>query len=159
MDRKNPKLYPVVVVTGIALITLLFISYYNFSKPEELGTGGPDRSFLDRVVDKIRGTDEPEGEIDDLAAQDVREGIEEVAGASTSKNTTTVWIATDYKQGEIKTGNYRVQKGDTLWEIAEAVYGDGSQWYRILEANKDSIGFLPNGSQALIVTGQSLQIP
>ena len=70
-----------------------------------------------------------------------------------------MWIATDYTQGDIKNGQYVVKRGDTLWEIAEAVYGNGSQWHRILDANKDSVGFLPNGSQALIVTGQILLIP
>jgi hypothetical protein len=30
-----------------------------------------------------------------------------------------------------------IRSGDTLWDIAVAVYGDGSQWPRIYEANKD----------------------
>lgn len=69
------------------------------------------------------------------------------------------WEATDYVGGEIKAGNYQVQKGDTLWEIAEAVYGDGTQWVRILDANSGNIGFLPSGQQALIMSGQTLVIP
>lgn len=68
------------------------------------------------------------------------------------------WRATDYVKGDIKTGNYRVQQGDTLWEISEAVYGSGFEWHKILNANKSKIGFLPNGSQALIEVGQILVI-
>ncbi|MBI2414672.1 LysM peptidoglycan-binding domain-containing protein [candidate division WWE3 bacterium] len=71
----------------------------------------------------------------------------------------TRWVANDYVKGDIKNGDYKVVSGDTLWEIAEAVYGDGTQWTKILEANSKDIGFLPNGSQALITVGQVLQIP
>ena len=69
------------------------------------------------------------------------------------------WVATDYKQGDISKGNYTVKSGDTLWEIAEAVYGDGTQWVNILNANSSSIGYLPSGQQALIFPGQVLVIP
>ena len=70
-----------------------------------------------------------------------------------------VWTAIDYKQGDIGKGKHVVQEGDTLWEIAEAVYGDGSMWTNILAANADSVGFLANGQQALIYTGQTITIP
>ena len=65
----------------------------------------------------------------------------------------------DYKHGDIKSGSYVVQDGDTLWEIAEAVYGNGAQWTQILNANSSSIGHLPSGQQALIWSGQTLNIP
>ncbi len=34
---------------------------------------------------------------------------------------------------------YTVKGGDTLWAISERFYGDGSQWPRIHEANRDLI--------------------
>ena len=34
---------------------------------------------------------------------------------------------------------YEIQKGDTLWAIAKKEYGDGKQWKRIYEFNKDVI--------------------
>lgn len=73
-------------------------------------------------------------------------------------NQTGVWRATDYVKGDINAGTYQVKLGDTLWEIAEAVYGDGAQWTTILSKNSTSVGFLPDGSQALIVPGQFLTI-
>jgi nucleoid-associated protein YgaU len=38
-------------------------------------------------------------------------------------------------------GDYVVESGDTLWKISSKsdVYGDGSQWSRIFEANKEAI--------------------
>lgn len=69
------------------------------------------------------------------------------------------WMATDYAKGDLKVGSYQVKQGDTLWEIAEAVYGSGFKWKKILAENKSKIGFLKNGSQALIRPGQILTIP
>ncbi len=44
-------------------------------------------------------------------------------------------------EGEVRvdTRDYVIQKGDTLWDIAEKEYGDGKQWKRIYEFNKDVI--------------------
>lgn len=52
-------------------------------------------------------------------------------------------------------GTYTVVKGDCLWKIAAAFYGDGSLWRTIYEANKSVIGGNPN----LIYPGQVLIIP
>jgi nucleoid-associated protein YgaU len=49
---------------------------------------------------------------------------------------------------------YTVQAGDTLGKIAQELYGDGSRWNEIYEANKDQIAD-PN----VIEVGQELKIP
>jgi LysM repeat protein len=49
---------------------------------------------------------------------------------------------------------YTVQAGDTLTKIAEALYGDGSLWTIIFEANKKT---LKNPDK--IMVGQELKIP
>ena len=47
-----------------------------------------------------------------------------------------------------------VQEGDSLWEIADAVYGDGHFWTQIYEENKERIGEDAN----LILLGTDLEI-
>jgi len=85
--------------------------------------------------------------------------LEKAEGTAMRIKLSGKWQATDYEKGDIGVGSYEVKLGDTLWEIAEAVYGDGFQWNKILNLNKEKIGFLPNGSQALIFPGQVLIIP
>jgi nucleoid-associated protein YgaU len=145
-------------LVGIFLITVLFISYNKFLNATpttgfENGTS-KELSIIDKLKDKFAKKEDRVGVIDNMAAQDSRD--ETIAGAYNSRGE---WIATDYTKGDIQSGQYVVKQGDTLWEIAEAVYGDGSQWHKILDANKQSVGFLPNGSQALIIIGQTLLIP
>ena len=50
---------------------------------------------------------------------------------------------------------YTVKAGDCLWAIAKKVYGKGSDYTKIYNANKGTIGSNPN----LIFAGQVLTIP
>lgn len=54
-----------------------------------------------------------------------------------------------------KPETYTVVGGDTLWEIARRIYGDGSRWPEIYAVNEDVVGPDPN----LIVPGQVFRIP
>ena len=49
---------------------------------------------------------------------------------------------------------YVIQKGDTLWKIAEKAYGDGSKYNRIVDVNREVIRD-PNK----IFPGQKIRIP
>ncbi|MBT8047969.1 MAG: LysM peptidoglycan-binding domain-containing protein [Xanthomonadales bacterium] len=49
---------------------------------------------------------------------------------------------------------YTVQSGDTLWKISEEIYGNGSKYMKIFEANTD---LLENPDR--IFPGQKLVIP
>ena len=49
---------------------------------------------------------------------------------------------------------YTVEAGDSLWKIAEKIYGDGSKWNRIYQNNRDVIR-----RPGLIMPGQVLKLP
>jgi nucleoid-associated protein YgaU len=66
------------------------------------------------------------------------------------------WTANNYSHGDIKGPSYTVVSGDTLWEISEAVYGTGTSWHQIADAN--NVSYLSNGNP-LIIPGQILTIP
>jgi len=59
-------------------------------------------------------------------------------------------------QEEMKAATYTVQKGDTLFGIAQKMYGNGYRWGEIDRANK--VGRLFNGNP-LILEGSTLTIP
>ena len=80
---------------------------------------------------------------------------EEPAGADLSTNVggdEPVANANEFAPTDSET--YTVQSGDTLWKISEHVYGDGSNYMKIFEANTD---LLENPDQ--IFPGQELIIP
>lgn len=49
---------------------------------------------------------------------------------------------------------YEIQKGDSLWKIAKSFYGNGNDYPRIFEANKEVIK-----DPDLIFPGQKIRIP
>lgn len=57
---------------------------------------------------------------------------------------------------------YTVADGDTLFAIAQRVYGDGNQWHRILAANQAALGNdptqLPVGT-ALVMPSAPQEVP
>lgn len=56
---------------------------------------------------------------------------------------------------DVGDGLYVVGPGDSLWSIAEKVFGDGSQWARIAKYNEDQV----TGTGDLIHVGWTLKIP
>ncbi len=86
--------------------------------------------------------------------------VEPVKTETISKTNDTQVISTvnDYKSGDIKSGKYVVKAGDTLWEIAEAVYGSGFEWQTIANANPNAVYMLSNGNVGINV-GVTLTIP
>jgi nucleoid-associated protein YgaU len=141
------------VIGGIFILGLVFATYTYFNKTPDIleENGAKTENSLDKIKEMISNK---------LGGEDEKEGVEAAELDEESVvSPDMLWVATDYQEGDIGGDTHTVLNGDTLWEIAEAAYGDGFEWVKILEANADSIGYLPDGSQALIVPGQVLVLP
>ncbi len=147
-NKKEGKDGLSLIIGGIFILTLAFATYNYFNKGREVKEdNNENESIFERQLGDLNGdgiTEKRDGEALGVGGPDMEQ---------------PTWFANDYEEGDIEGKTYTVTEGDTLWEIAEAVYGSGFEWNRILEANKDSIGFLPNGTQALIIPGQVLDLP
>lgn len=65
-----------------------------------------------------------------------------------------VEVVTETVATEAEKRTYTVKSGDSLWKISEAMYGEGSKYMKIFEANSD---LLENPDR--IFPGQELVIP
>ena len=159
------------IIGGLFVLALVFATYSYFNRSNTL-----DQDVKSGSAER---TDEDKGKEASSLGERLRElfsankdedtdvlgkggPIDMVDKEETGTETYSVfeqWVATDYEQGDIKGGIHKVESGDTLWEIAEARYGNGAEWTKILEANSSDIGFLPSGQQSLIVPGQALVLP
>ncbi len=150
---------------GVLVVVAGFLVYNYFSRVgrkaepeisqeaavfEEEGINIPEPGETTQEPSPTTQEETPTGEETTTPSEEVAQEAGVVAGT---------WTARDLAPNSIGNGSYTVQAGDTLWEIAEARYGSGFDWGKILEANKDIVGFLPNGSQALIEVGQTLVLP
>ena len=70
-------------------------------------------------------------------------GIEEVNAEEVSAPTQTIEVQ-----------YYEIKKGDSLWKIAKTVYGNGNDYPKIFEANREVIK-----DPDLIFPGQMIRIP
>ncbi|URJ85615.1 peptidoglycan-binding protein LysM [Pasteurella multocida] len=75
-----------------------------------------------------------------------------VAGITKVKVDKVVIVSGESLSGEDEF--YVIQKGDTLWKIAEKTYGNGSKYTAIVEANKEVIKDADK-----IFPGQKIRLP
>ena len=83
-----------------------------------------------------------------LSIPDVKPKVVAQANSANAPNTTISQTASDAISGT----TYTVQKGDSLWDIAQRAYGDGYKWTDIVKANNIS-------QPDLIFSGNELKIP
>src|SRR4030066_837097 len=160
------------IIGGLFVLALVFATYSYFNKNKENTNsitdttsqkqGSDSDTSLGDKIKELFNSQEDKGELNGEGAKTEKiqenQKLAQVEGTATQKNEgySGTWSANDYQKGEITGNSYIVKAGDTLWELAEAKYGNGYEWTKILEANTNQIGYLPGGEQALIVPGQSL---
>lgn len=157
------------IAAGVLVIIAGFLVYNYFARVGEKTEPEIGQESIALSEDELElpspeeivveeGTTSNEGVEEETATESQPEVAGEAAGVDLPA-TGGGWAPNDLAPNSVTEGSYTVQFGDTLWEIAEARYGSGFEWGKILEANKDSVGILPNGSQALIEAGQILTLP
>ena len=114
--------------------------------------GESERRNIVAVLSGIPGIESVEDHLVVASAADsgMTSGTEEDPVGSAAPVTAADDTGTD--EGELRT--YTVVSGDTLWKIAERMYGNGSGYMKIFEANT---GVLENPDR--ILPGQKLTIP
>ncbi|KXK07661.1 MAG: LysM peptidoglycan-binding domain-containing protein [Candidatus Dojkabacteria bacterium] len=150
-------------IKALLIVVIIIASFLLLLKVFEPQGEIPEEAASDQRSEQNEST-EPVNDDETLEPEEIPLAATETALLKAEKTQLLIsefgyWFATDYLEGDINPGIYEVSTGDTLWEIAEAAYGDGALWTLILDANSADIGFLANGSQALIVPGQLLNIP
>lgn len=116
---------------------------------------------------RLDGGSLPEGASGAVEIQNCLTGGEDIADFATfmegAKEAELWYCAADHAYPNLSwekesrfgyTVTVTVQEGDSLWEIAEAVYGDGHFWTRIYEQNKERIG----GDANLILSEMDLEL-
>ena len=150
------------VVGGLFILALVFAAYNYFSKSNQ-NANTLENTNTDQQTNTTLSSDTTQpGNLDGNGATSdntTSPATETNPAVTTPAPIPAVWTANVYNKGDIVGSSYTVKYGDTLWEIAVGVYGDGTQWTKILAANSSKVGFLPNGSQALIFSGQTLVLP
>ena len=164
LNTNKDKLALILAVLFVGALAFASYKYFNIADVKQ-GSGDITLSTsTTREPVAVDTGSNPSGAQIDLGAQTPTYGVNTITPFQKLSNTytqptQTTWIANNYNSGDIQKGSYTVKSGDTLWEIAEAVYGNGADWVKILNANSSSIGYLPNGQQALIMPGQILVLP
>ena len=103
-------------------------------------------------LNKMTSSEVESGQMLLLPDQTTDNSTQEIAQVDTE---TTGNVLADATSKETP-ATYTVQAGDTLWDIAEKIYGDPMKGTKIFEANR--LGRLPNGN-VLIHRGNVLVIP
>lgn len=116
-------------------------------RPEGMGKREPERPFdtspLEAVVGEPLPSDAAPIPLPESAgtppSSSVGKTESPVPPLPTSSSSAPSTLSPGTPPTSVAGRKYTIQYGDTLWTIAQTQYGDGSQWKRIYEANREQI--------------------
>ena len=124
----------------------------KIAEANELATDAQGRPVIEvgqlLAVPETTGSDSTE---DQLAQAPEPTATPEVAGESTGNGQLSETPSTAIE-------THTVQRGETLWSIADQAYGDGQEWHLIFNDSHNNLGTLADGTP-LIHAGNVLYIP
>ena len=111
-----------------------------------------DEADRERILEVLRGIKDIDT-VEDRLVLAAPAAAEPVTLAEASDDAETAPAPAEPAAGA-EPRTYSVVRGDTLWKIAEQAYGDGAQYTKIFEANRDQLD-----DPDRIFPGQKLVIP
>jgi len=174
--NSNKVIALIAIIAGILVMIAGFTIYQYFNQVGNIGNEASSTANVSKTPLQLdpKTSNKPlfagdfEGIIPGKSLEDIKidsksqksDPGEIIASAPDIINNTTPtsssWHANNYNYEDIQKGKYIVKFGDTLWEIAEGVYGNGAEWIQIAQSN--DIAYFSNG-RPLIHSGQILNIP
>jgi len=163
-ESKKPELNVIkdksAVSVAIATLFLLLLSFFGFryfGNPssninDKINGDGASDTLVEDSTDYTANSDSDKMD----SSSDPIKNTDSDKNISANFSSNSTWSANNYEPNELKGGTHKVEKGDTLWELAEAYYGNGANWHQIASAN--NVTYLANGNP-LIIPGQTLTIP
>ena len=151
----------IVVILGLLVANFITNRNNQIDEGEQTGIGEEASASTQYTVKENDSLSKISEEIyGDQEAWPVIASVNKIANPNLIFTGSTLEIPSTQKLEEIKMQmtqtSYDVQEGETIFEIAQKMYGDGSRWPTIASAN--NIGRLPNGNP-LIFAGSTLTIP
>lgn len=111
-----------------------------------------DRQKILDTLSSIQGISTVEDKL--VVAAQPEQAVEVPPAEPASPAAEPVEVADESPAIEMEKRSYTVKSGDSLWKISEAMYGEGSKYMKIFEANTDLLE-----DPDRIFPGQELVIP
>lgn len=138
--------------TATALVILAGVSGCT-PKLAQVQYGEKEQRWVDYLKEAYPEWEAPET-IPPVVEESVSATEEKVIVEEPVSSSAPAFTMPDAGPPEQRTESYVVQKGDSLWKIAEKFYKNGSQWRRIQDANMDKLS-----NPRALRAGMILQVP
>lgn len=160
-----------VLIAIIVIVLGLLVANFFSNRSEEIGEGEQTEQTVEEATKPTAGTEYTVRENDSLSkiAEEVYGSqsywpqiaqVNKIANPNRILVDAKLQLPSKEEIEQTKTAmtqtTYKVEKGDTFFTIAEKVYGDGSKWKVLHQANGGR--FLPNGNP-LVFADTTIRVP